>query len=71
MASSSKPTGLHFALIVFVMISIVCGTGWLLAYKGANGMNELRQEAKSLRQQLEEAKKREATAGAKLHKPID
>ena len=64
MAASSKPTGLHFAVIFFVLLSITCGMGWLLSYKGANGINELRQEVQSLRQQLEAAKKREAAAGA-------
>jgi len=33
MAASSKPTGVHYALVVFVLISIICGLGWLLAYK--------------------------------------
>ncbi len=41
-SSSSKPTGVHYALVVFVLISIVCGLGWLLAYKGANSISELR-----------------------------
>ncbi len=45
MASSSKPTGAHYALVVFVLISIVCGLGWLLAYKGANNISELRAAA--------------------------
>jgi hypothetical protein len=41
MAASSKPTGVHYALVVFVLISIVCGLGWLLAYKGSNSIGEL------------------------------
>ena len=31
MASSSKPTGVHYALVFFVLLSIVSGVGWLLA----------------------------------------
>jgi hypothetical protein len=42
MASSSKPTGVHYALVVSVLLTIVCGVGWLLAYKGANSIGELR-----------------------------
>jgi len=44
-SSSSKPTGVHYALVVFVLISIVCGLGWLLAYKGANSISELERKA--------------------------
>ncbi|MGE5195603.1 MAG: hypothetical protein ACM3U2_24180 [Deltaproteobacteria bacterium] len=44
MAAPSKPTGVHYALVVFVLISIVCGLGWLLAYKGANSISDLRAE---------------------------
>ena len=55
MAASSKPTGVHYALVVFVLISIVCGLGWLLAYKGANSISELRRD-------LAEAKNKEASA---------
>src|SRR5580704_10844552 len=46
MAASSKPTGVHYALVVFVLISIVCGLGWLLAYKGANSISELEHKTK-------------------------
>jgi len=45
MAASSKPTGVHYALVVFVLISIICGLGWLLAYKGSNSISDLRREA--------------------------
>src|SRR5258708_7313091 len=44
MASSSKPTGVHYALISFVLISIVCGLGWLLAYKGSNSISDMRRD---------------------------
>lgn len=44
MAASSKPTGVHVALIIFVLISIACGVGWLLAYKGAGSISDLRKE---------------------------
>jgi hypothetical protein len=54
MAASTKPTGVHYALVVFVLISIVCGLGWLLAYKGANSISEMRAA-------LDTAKKNEAT----------
>lgn len=42
MASSSKPTGVHYALVVFVLLTIVCGLGWLLAYKGNGSIGELK-----------------------------
>lgn len=45
MAASSKPTGEHYALVVFVLISIICGLGWLLAYRGAGNVGELRAAA--------------------------
>ena len=32
-------------LSFFVLISIVCGLGWLLAYKGANSLSDLRAQA--------------------------
>jgi hypothetical protein len=54
MAASSKPTGVHYALMIFVLISIICGLGWLLAYKGANSIGEMRTA-------LDAAKKNEAT----------
>ncbi|MBI3865589.1 MAG: hypothetical protein HY290_27260 [Planctomycetia bacterium] len=44
MAASSKPTGVHVALIIFVLISIACGVGWLLAYKGSGSISDLRKE---------------------------
>jgi hypothetical protein len=46
MAASSKPTGVHYALVVFVLISIVCGLGWLLAYKGTGSISELEHKTK-------------------------
>jgi hypothetical protein len=55
MAASSKPTGVHYALVVFVLISIVCGLGWLLAYKGSNSISEMRRD-------LADAKSKEANA---------
>jgi hypothetical protein len=42
MASSSKPTGVHYALVFFVLLSIVCGVGWLLAHKGSGSIGELK-----------------------------
>src|SRR5262245_43255855 len=45
MASASKPTGVHYALVFFVLLSIVCGLGWLLAYKGSGSIGELRTQA--------------------------
>src|SRR5262249_27614278 len=55
MAASSKPTGVHYALVVFVLISIICGLGWLLAYKGSNSIGDMRRE-------LDAAKNKEADA---------
>ncbi|MSR57708.1 MAG: hypothetical protein EXS05_08550 [Planctomycetaceae bacterium] len=48
MASSSKPTGVHYALVVFVLFTIVCGLGWLLAYKGNGSIGELHAQNVSL-----------------------
>lgn len=41
MASSSQPTGVHYALVCFVLSTIVCGLFWLLAYKGNGSIGEL------------------------------
>ncbi len=57
MAASSKPTGVHYALVVFVLISIVCGLGWLLAYKGANSISELEAKAKEDKRKADEQTK--------------
>ena len=57
MAASSKPTGVHYALVVFVLISIVCGLGWLLAYKGANSLSDLRREADAAKEKAATAEK--------------
>jgi hypothetical protein len=57
MAASSKPTGVHYALVVFVLISIVCGLGWLLAYKGANSISELEAKAKEEKRKADEQNK--------------
>ena len=55
MAASSKPTGVHYALVVFVLISIVCGLGWLLAYKGANSLSDLKREADAAKEKASKA----------------
>ncbi len=52
MAASSKPTGVHVALIIFVLISIACGVGWLLAYKGAGSISDLRKERDDAKDKL-------------------
>jgi hypothetical protein len=64
MASSSKPTGVHYALVFFVLLSIVSGLGWLLAYKGSNSIGELRT-------QNEKLKKDASSADAGLRKSLD
>jgi hypothetical protein len=64
MAASSKPTGVHYALVVFVLISIVCGLGWLLAYKGANSISDLTRERDA-------AKKDKETATASFNQKYD
>ncbi len=56
-SSSSKPTGVHYALVVFVLISIVCGLGWLLAYKGANSISDLRRERDAAKVEAEKQAK--------------
>ena len=55
MAASSKPTGVHYALVVFVLISIVCCLGWLLAYKGSNSISDLRRERDDAKDKAEKA----------------
>ena len=57
MASSSKPTGVHYALVVFVLISIVCGLGWLLAYKGSNSISDLKRDLAAANSKATEQKK--------------
>ena len=62
-SSSSKPTGVHYALVVFVLISIVCGLGWLLAYKGANSISELERQSRGRKEEgrgPDEARRRSA-----------
>jgi hypothetical protein len=59
MASSSKPTGVHYALVFFVLLSIVCGVGWLLAHKGAGSIGELKTQ---LNNKTEEARKADTAA---------
>lgn len=54
MAASSKPTGVHVALIIFVLISITCGVGWLMAYKGAGSISELRKERDDAKAKMKE-----------------
>ena len=55
MAASSKPTGVHVALIIFVLISIACGVGWLMAYKGAGSISELKKERDDAKEKLKTA----------------
>lgn len=64
-----KPTTVHYALIFFVLLSIISGMGWLLAYKGTDSIpdlrrqiTDLRRQVNDLRQQLAVAKAQEATA---------
>ena len=63
MASSSKPTGVHYALVVFVLLTIVCGLGWLLAYKGSGSIGELTNENNKLK---EAARAADTTSKQKL-----
>ncbi|MGQ0634400.1 MAG: hypothetical protein ACT4QC_07315 [Planctomycetaceae bacterium] len=55
MASSSKPTGVHYALIVFVLISIILGVSLLLAYKGSGSIGELKMQNANLQKKASEA----------------
>ncbi len=57
MASSSKPTGVHYALITFVLISIVCGLGWLLAYKGSNSISDMRRDLTAAKENADKQSK--------------
>jgi len=51
MAASSKPTAVHYALIFFVLLSIVCGVGWVLAYKGTAELEARTKDAETKRTQ--------------------
>jgi hypothetical protein len=62
--SSSKPTGVHYALVFFVLLSIVCGVGWLLAYKGSGSIGELRAAS-------DRDRKDKTTAETALRKSLD
>jgi hypothetical protein len=55
MAASSKPTGIHVALIISLLISIACGVGWVMAYKGAGSISELRKERDDAKEKLKTA----------------
>lgn len=55
MASSSKPTGVHYGLVFFVLLSIVCGVGWLLAHKGSGSIGELKTANASLTKKANDA----------------
>lgn len=64
MASTSKPTGVHYSLVFFVLLSIVCGVGWFLAYKGKGSIGELNNE-------LVTAQKAKATAETALRTALE
>lgn len=53
MAASSRPTGVHFALMAFVFLTIVFFTCWLVVWRGSGGSADLRREV--------EAQKKKAT----------
>lgn len=55
MASSSKPTGVHYALIVFVLISIALGVCLLLAYKGSGSIGEMKAREAAANKKASEA----------------
>jgi hypothetical protein len=57
MSSSSTPTGVHYALVVGVLVSIVCSLGWLMAYKGTNSISELERRARGEEKRREEQSK--------------
>lgn len=63
-SSSSKPTGVHYALVFSILLTIVCGLGWLLAYKGNGSIGELRTENAKLKKDAE-------TANASLSTALD
>lgn len=57
MAASSKPAGAHYALVILVLISIVCGLGWLLAYQGAGNLSDLRRDAAAAKKKADDIEK--------------
>jgi len=46
MASSSKPTGLHYSLVILVLLTITCGVFWILTNKWYNEAVTERDRAK-------------------------
>jgi len=69
MEEPAKPTAVHYALVVFVLISIINGLYWFLAYNGRDGIidsqrqvSDLRRQVSELRLQLDAARDKEATA---------
>ncbi|MFN0052446.1 MAG: hypothetical protein ACKV0T_09650 [Planctomycetales bacterium] len=61
MASSSKPTGVHYALVFFVLAWIVCLTGWIIVGRGTA----------ELRTQATNATKKATDTDASLKKSLD
>jgi hypothetical protein len=70
-SSSSKPTGVHYALVFCILLTIVCGLGWLLAYKGNGSIGELRTERDKLKSQSDADKKALETALAEIKRIKD
>jgi hypothetical protein len=64
MAAASKPT-VHLAwLLIFATLTIVCGVGWFLAYKGSGSIGELKTANDSLT-------KKAAASDAAARKALD
>ncbi|MFN5298696.1 MAG: hypothetical protein ACK5HA_10365 [Planctomycetaceae bacterium] len=45
--ASSKPTGLHYALVILSLLTIVCGVFWILNHKWLNEAKETTQRAQA------------------------
>lgn len=54
MAASSRPTGVHYALVVFILISIVFFVSWLVVWRGSNGSSDMRRDLDAAKKKSQE-----------------
>lgn len=57
MAASSKPTGVHVALAVSILLNIVLFVCWLVVWRGMNGSSDMKRELDSAKSKASEADK--------------
>ena len=62
MAASSKPTGVHVALAVSILLNIVLFVCWLVVWRGMNGSSDMKRELDSAKSKASEADTRSPVA---------